>query len=82
MSFAKVNEKLSADLATATQKLQETLQKLHDLEAEKLIQSSQIAALETERLQLIGEKEELMDVFDQGDQKQLRDLKERCCQLR
>ncbi|GAA6100269.1 centrosome-associated protein CEP250 [Tachysurus ichikawai] len=81
-SAKEVNEKLSADLATATQKLQETLQKLHDLEAEKLIQSSQIAALETERLQLIGEKEELMDVFDQGDQKQLRDLKERCCQLR
>ncbi|KAK2834544.1 hypothetical protein Q7C36_015245 [Tachysurus vachellii] len=81
-STKEVIEKLTADLATATQKLQETLQKLHDLEAEKLIQSSQIAALETERLQLIGEKEELMDVFDQGDQKQLRDLKERCCQLR
>lgn len=77
-----MNEKLSADLATATERLQETLQKLHVLEADKLMQTNQIAVLETERLQLIGEKEELMDVFDQGDQKELRDLKDRCCQLR
>lgn len=77
-----MNEKLSADLATATERLQNTLQQLHELEAEKLIQTNQIAALETERLQLIGEKEELMDVFDQGDQKELRDLTERCRQLR
>ncbi|XP_047015855.1 interaptin isoform X3 [Ictalurus punctatus] len=81
-SVREANEKLSADLATATERLQETLQHLHELEAEKLIQTNQIAALETERLQLIGEKEELMDVFDQGDQKELRDLRERCCQLR
>ncbi|KAM9495168.1 uncharacterized protein Hap1MRO34_015963 [Clarias gariepinus] len=78
----EVNEKLSTDLATATERLQGTLQQLHELEAEKLIQTNQIAALETERLQLIGEKEELMDVFDQGDQNELRELKERCCQLR
>ncbi|XP_046715613.1 golgin subfamily A member 4 isoform X2 [Silurus meridionalis] len=77
----EMQEKLSASLATATERLQETLQKLHELEAEKLIQMNQIAALETERLQLIEEKEELMDVFDQGDQKELRDLRERCCQL-
>ncbi|MCI4381878.1 hypothetical protein PGIGA_G00257050 [Pangasianodon gigas] len=81
-SAKEVNEKLSADLATAKERLQETLQQLHELEAEKLIQTNQLAALETERLQLIGEKEELMDVFDQGDQKELRDLKETCCQLR
>lgn len=73
---------MSAELATATERLQEKLQQLHELEAEKLIQTNQIAALETERLQLIGEKEELMDVFDQGDEKQLRDLKEKCRQLR
>ncbi|KAB5565729.1 hypothetical protein PHYPO_G00244880 [Pangasianodon hypophthalmus] len=81
-SAKEVNEKLSADLAIAKDRLQETLQQLHELEAEKLIQTNQISALETERLQLIGEKEELMDVFDQGDQKELRDLKETCCQLR
>ncbi|KAF5907537.1 paramyosin-like isoform X1, partial [Clarias magur] len=81
-SAKEVNEKLSTDLATATERLERTLQQLHELEAEKLIQTNQIAALETERLQLIGEKEELMDVFDQGDQKALRELKERCCQLR
>lgn len=81
MSFVQVNEKLSADLATATERLQETLQQLHELEAEKLIHTNQIAALETERFKLIGEKE-LMEVFDQGDQKELSNLKDRCCQLR
>ncbi|TSM52352.1 Laminin subunit beta-1 [Bagarius yarrelli] len=81
-SAKEANQRLSAELATATERLQETLQKLHELEAEKLIQTSQIAALETERLQLIGEKEELMDVFDQGDHKELKELKERNCKLR
>lgn len=73
---------MSAELTSATERLQEKLQQLHELEADKLIQTNQIAALETERLQLIGEKEELMDDFDHGDEKQLKDLKERCCQLR
>ena len=77
-----MNEKLSADLAAATERLQVTLKQLHELEAEKLIHTNQIAALETERLQLIGEKEELIDVFDQGNQEELRELRERCYQLR
>ncbi|XP_036433722.1 myosin-11 [Colossoma macropomum] len=81
-SAKEVNEKLSADLAAATERLQVTLKQLHELEAEKLIHTNQIAALETERLQLIGEKEELIDVFDQGNQEELRELRERCYQLR
>ncbi|KAI4874964.1 hypothetical protein NFI96_032968 [Prochilodus magdalenae] len=78
----EVKEKLSDELAAATERLQVTLKQLHELEAEKLIHTKQISALETERLQLIGEKEELMDVFDQGNQEELRELRERCCHLR
>ncbi|KAL7858116.1 hypothetical protein AOLI_G00182180 [Acnodon oligacanthus] len=81
-SAKEVNEKLSADLTAATERLQVTLKQLHELEAEKLIHTNQIAALETERLQLIGEKEELIDVFDQGNQEELRELRDRCYQLR
>ncbi|XP_017569181.1 myosin-9 isoform X1 [Pygocentrus nattereri] len=81
-SAKEVSKKLSADLTAATERLQVTLKQLHELEAEKLIHTNQIAALETERLQLIGEKEELIDVFDQGNQEELRELRERCYQLR
>ncbi|KAL6474371.1 hypothetical protein MHYP_G00179320 [Metynnis hypsauchen] len=81
-SAKEVNEKLSADLTAATERLQVTLKQLHELEAEKLIHKNQIAALETERLQLIGENEELIDVFDQGNQEELRELRDRCYQLR
>ncbi|XP_072527657.1 uncharacterized protein [Salminus brasiliensis] len=81
-STKEVNERLSADLAAATERLQVTLKQLHELEAERLIHTNQITALETERLQLIGEKEEMMDVFDEGNQEELRELRERCYQLR
>ncbi|XP_066524922.1 centriolin-like [Hoplias malabaricus] len=81
-SAKEVNEKLSADMAAATERFQETLKKLHELEAERLIHTSHISALESERLQLIQEKEELMDVFDQGNQDELRDLRQKCYQLR
>ncbi|XP_007246656.4 interaptin isoform X1 [Astyanax mexicanus] len=81
-SINEVNEKLTADLAAATERLQETFKKLHELEAERLIHTNQITALETERLQLIGEKEEMVDVFDQGNQEELRELREKCYHLR
>lgn len=77
-----MNEKLSSDLTKATERLQVTLNQLHELEAEKLIQTSQIAALETERLQLIGEKEELRKTFDDGLHEKMIELGERCCQHR
>ncbi|XP_062848661.1 centrosome-associated protein CEP250 [Trichomycterus rosablanca] len=81
-SVKQVNENLSTELATVTERLQLTLQQLHELEAEKLIHTNQITALEAERLQLISEKEELKDVFDPGDQEEIRKLKVQCCQLR
>lgn len=78
----QLNEKLSSDLTKAKQRLQVTLNQLHELEAQKLIQTNQIAALETERLQLIGEKEELRKTFDDGLHEKIRELGEKCCQHR
>ncbi|TRY90907.1 hypothetical protein DNTS_024684 [Danionella cerebrum] len=48
-----------------------------ELEAEKLIQANQISALETERLWLIGKKEDLRKTFEEG---KIRGLEKRCCQ--
>lgn len=72
-----MNENLSSDLTKATERLQETFNQLHELEAQKLIQTNQIAALETERLQLIGEKEEQRKTFDDGLHEKIRELGER-----
>ncbi|XP_016145797.1 trichohyalin [Sinocyclocheilus grahami] len=82
LSIKELNEKLSSDLTKATERLQVILNQLHELEAEKLIQTNQIAALETERLQLIGEKEELRKTFDDGLHEKMIELGERCCQHR
>ncbi|XP_077067086.1 uncharacterized protein LOC143720968 isoform X2 [Siphateles boraxobius] len=76
LSIKGLNEKLSSDLTKATERLQVTLNQLHELEAQKLIQTNLIAALETERLQLIGE-EELRKTFDDGLQEKIRELGER-----
>ncbi|XDV52832.1 hypothetical protein PO909_021487, partial [Leuciscus waleckii] len=77
LSIKELNEKLSSDLTKATERLQVTLNQLHELEAQKLIQTNQIAALETERLQLIGEKEEQRKTFDDGLHEKIRELGER-----
>ncbi|XP_056307259.1 trichohyalin-like [Danio aesculapii] len=82
LSVKELKEKLSSDLTKATERLQVTLNQLHKLEAEKLIQTNQITALETERLQLIVEKEELRKTFDEGLHENNRDLGERCFQLK
>nr|XP_033775796.1 centrosome-associated protein CEP250 isoform X2 [Geotrypetes seraphini] len=71
-----VNEKLSSELGQSSQKLEASLTQLHHLEAEKKIFTNQIAALETERTQLLGEKELLMsamegDAKSQGDKMQV-----------
>ncbi|XP_026058659.1 flagellar attachment zone protein 1 isoform X2 [Carassius auratus] len=82
LSIKELNKKLSSDLTKATERLQVTLNQLHELEAEKLIQTNQIAALDTERLQLIGEKEELRKTFDDGLHEKMIELGERCCKHR
>ncbi|KAI7811914.1 putative trichohyalin-like, partial [Triplophysa rosa] len=82
LSVRELNEKLSYDLTRATERLQVTLKQLHELEANKLIQTNQIAALETERLKLIGENEELRKNVNNGFQDEIRELKDKCCQQR
>lgn len=72
----QLNEKLSSDLTRATERLQVTLKQLHELEANKLIQTNQIAALETERFKLIGEN------VNNGFQDEIGELKDKCCQQR
>ncbi|XP_030042305.1 nucleoprotein TPR [Microcaecilia unicolor] len=67
-----VNEKLSSELSQSSQKLEASLEQLHHLEAEKKIFTNQIAALETERTQLLGEKEVLMSAME-GDAKSQED---------
>ncbi|XP_030621150.1 MAR-binding filament-like protein 1-1 [Chanos chanos] len=79
LSVKQQNEKLTSDMATVTQKLEVTLKQLHELEAEKLIHTNQIAALETERSQLIGEREELLDTIGLEE---LTELRNQCRLLR
>ena len=75
---------MSTELWEARQKLEAVSGQLHKLEGEKLIHTNQIAALETERSQLIGEKEEmeLVSVAQRSSQEDVTELRESCCELR
>ncbi|XP_029430967.1 myosin-9 isoform X2 [Rhinatrema bivittatum] len=80
-----VNEKLSSELSQSNQKLEASLEQLHHLEAEKKIFTNQITALETERTQLLGEKELLMSAMEgdaKGQEDNLQSLPESCKELR
>ncbi|KAL0968694.1 hypothetical protein UPYG_G00270310 [Umbra pygmaea] len=79
----ETNEKMTSELEMTKTKLESSLGQLHQLGAERIIHTNQIAALETERLQLIGEKEELMTAIGQRGQQQeeVTELREKCCQL-
>ncbi|XP_069078225.1 myosin-2 heavy chain-like isoform X2 [Pleurodeles waltl] len=83
--YKQVHEKLSSELGQTQRKLEATLDKLHQLQAEKKIFTNQVTALETERAQLLGEKEVLMSVVEgdtpgQGDN--MESLMKRCEELR
>ncbi|XP_066558117.1 myosin-7B [Amia ocellicauda] len=82
LTVKQVNQRLSSDLADLKQKLETALRQLHELEAEKMIHTNQIAALETERSQLIGEREVLMRGQGLGSQEELQELRETCQALR
>lgn len=82
---------MTSDLETARQKMEVTVGQLHQLEAERLIHTNQIAALEAERIQLIGEKEELQlssahwqgqEVMEEEHLEVLKELRERLVTLR
>ncbi|XP_069046801.1 golgin subfamily A member 6-like protein 22 isoform X2 [Lepisosteus oculatus] len=80
----QVNERVASELAEVKQRLDTALQQVHELEAEKVIHTNQISALEMERSQLIGEKELLMgtEVGHLGHQEELQELRETCQALR
>ncbi|KAK6475322.1 paramyosin-like [Huso huso] len=72
----QVNVRMSTELAEAKQRLEAALKQLHQLGAEKVIYTNQISALETERCQLIGEKEVLMSVEGGGAEEELQELRD------
>uniref|UniRef100_UPI003AAA500E uncharacterized protein n=1 Tax=Centroberyx gerrardi TaxID=166262 RepID=UPI003AAA500E len=82
MSVKEVNEKLTCELEMVKQRLEISQSELHELTAEKVINTNRTSALEAERTQLIGEKEELLGKMNEGGQAELTELKEKCCQLR
>ncbi|XP_067829669.1 myosin-9-like isoform X2 [Heptranchias perlo] len=84
-TIKQVNEKLTSELGEFRQKLELCLDQLHQLEAEKKIFNNQVEALETERVQLVSEKEMLLTAV-QADDKSYEDelltLKKNCKELR
>ncbi|XP_014349304.2 nuclear mitotic apparatus protein 1 [Latimeria chalumnae] len=85
VTVKQVNEKLSTELGQVRHKLEISLEQLHQLEAEKKIFTNQVEALETERAQLIGEKEMLMTVVEtksKGQEEDVQALQESYEELR
>ncbi|XP_062998675.1 golgin subfamily A member 6-like protein 24 [Elgaria multicarinata webbii] len=70
-SVRQANKELSSEVAESRQRLEASLVELYHLEAEKKILDNHIQALEDERLQLLGKKEErLMDVRHQEEEEE------------
>ncbi|XP_059802549.1 myosin-11-like isoform X3 [Hypanus sabinus] len=84
-TITQVNERLTAELGELRQTLGLRQEQLHHLEAERKILNNQIEALESERAQLVGEKETLLTAV-QADVKahddEVKVLKEHCEELR
>ncbi|XP_036391478.1 trichohyalin-like [Megalops cyprinoides] len=76
------NERMTSELEEARRRLEAVLSQLHELEAEKVIHTNQISALETERSQLLGEREELLSAAQQSNQEEVTVLRENCHELR
>ncbi|XP_045544495.1 centrosome-associated protein CEP250 isoform X4 [Salmo salar] len=83
LTVTEMNEKMTSELEMVKQRLESSLAQLHELGAERVIHTNQIAALETERSQLIGEKEELTSAIgrDGRQEEEVTELRESCCQL-
>ncbi|XP_052322607.1 centrosome-associated protein CEP250-like isoform X3 [Oncorhynchus keta] len=83
LTVTEMNEKMTSELEMVRQRLESSLAQLHELGAERVIHVNQIAALETERSQLIGEKQELTSAIgrDGRQEEEVTELRESCCQL-
>ncbi|KAM6960649.1 uncharacterized protein FYW47_009229 [Aplochiton taeniatus] len=82
LSGQEMNDKLTCELELVKQRLETSLHQHHELTAERVIHVNQIAALETERSQLIGEKEELLSCQYGGRQEEVAELNDMCSHLR
>ncbi|XP_077329223.1 uncharacterized protein LOC143963465 isoform X3 [Lithobates pipiens] len=72
----QVNEKLTEELGQTQQMLQNTLEQLHQIQAEHKIGSNLSAALEAERKQLLEEKQLLMAAVENDEESQsIQDLR-------
>ncbi|XP_031657395.1 golgin subfamily A member 6-like protein 22 isoform X3 [Oncorhynchus kisutch] len=83
LTVTEMNEKMTSELEMVRQRLESSLAQLHELGAERVIHTNQIAALETERSQLIGEKQEMTSAIgrDGRQEEEVTKLRESCCQL-
>nr|XP_046200066.1 trichohyalin-like isoform X3 [Oncorhynchus gorbuscha] len=83
LTVTEMNEKMTSELEMVRQRLESSLAQLHELGAERVIHVNLIAALETERSQLIGEKQELTSAIgrDGRQEEEVTELRESCCQL-
>ncbi|XP_040269692.1 centromere-associated protein E-like isoform X2 [Bufo bufo] len=78
----QVNEKLTTELGQIQQSLQNTLEELHQTQAEHKISSNLASALEAERKQLLEEKQTLMAVMENDEDSQsLQELRASHSQL-
>ncbi|XP_072348943.1 uncharacterized protein [Scyliorhinus torazame] len=80
----QVNEKLTSELGESRRRLELCQDQLHQLQAEKKIVSNQIEALETERGQLVSEKEMLLTAVqsdDKAHEDELLALRQNCKEL-
>ncbi|XP_078394054.1 uncharacterized protein LOC144677990 [Cetorhinus maximus] len=84
-AIKQVNEKLTSELGEYRRRLELYQDQLHQLQAEKVIFSNQIEALETERGQLVSEKEILLTAVQTGGkthEDELLALRQNCKELR
>ena len=77
----QVNEKLKSELEMLKQELNIAQSQLQEATAERVISSKQITDLQAECSQLVREKDDVCKM-NEGRREELKELKEKCSQLR
>uniref|UniRef100_UPI0037E77C97 putative leucine-rich repeat-containing protein DDB_G0290503 n=1 Tax=Semicossyphus pulcher TaxID=241346 RepID=UPI0037E77C97 len=81
-ALQEANEKLTWELKVTKQKLTTSQSQRQEMTAERDVNSKQITDLTTELSQLVREKDELSSKMNEGRHEELKEMKEKCCQLR